>query len=102
VDLGRERPPLTPSVSERPCASAVARRQALASPHVTNLRHIAMDIDDTRLRRCLTLADGTRSIEQLALALSQADAGESEMESVTVAQAEHCLKELAARALLAA
>src|SRR5262249_53886164 len=102
VQLHRDPPPLARAVSDRPCSSAVARRQALDSLRVTNLRHSATDLGDERLRRCLVLADGTRTPEQLARAVSEGDGGDGAAGEVTVAEAEHCLRDMAVRALLTA
>ena len=50
---------LTPSVSEKPCASPLARRQAEPGGYVTNLLHeqVQLDVLDSHL---LTSLDGTR------------------------------------------
>jgi hypothetical protein len=58
-------------------------------------------VTDNRLRRCLLLADGTRTLEQIAHAFSH-DEREEGGADVTLAQVEHCLRELAQRCLLAA
>jgi methyltransferase-like protein len=53
-----------PHPSERPAASALARRQAGRRPVVTNRRHEAVQLDAFD-RHVLQLLDGTRSVAQL-------------------------------------
>ncbi len=101
LQLHLDPPPLAGSPSERPRASAVARSQARTTTRLVNLRHVTTDVTDNRLRRCLLLADGTRTLEQIAHAFSH-DEREEGGADVTLAQVEHCLRELAQRCLLAA
>lgn len=55
-------------ISEKPQASALARRQAAAATSVTNRRHEMVQVDDFQ-RNLLTLLDGTRTQQQLIDAL---------------------------------
>ena len=53
-------PPLATAPSERPRASALARRQAAEGTRVTTLRHTSVDVPDELGRRLIALLDGTR------------------------------------------
>jgi SAM-dependent methyltransferase len=53
-------------IGERPLASPLARRQALAGDHLTNLRHEGVRIADPVARQVLALLDGTRSRRSIA------------------------------------
>jgi SAM-dependent methyltransferase len=53
-------PAIAGAASERPVASALARRQAAEGTRVTNLRHGSIDVPDELGRRLITLLDGTR------------------------------------------
>ncbi len=55
---------------ERPRAFAPARWQAARHAFVVNLRHDAVDLVDSTLRRLLPLLDGTRTRAELAAALA--------------------------------
>jgi hypothetical protein len=55
-------------VTARPVASALARRQARDSHHVTSLCHTVVELDETG-RNLLPLLDGTRDHAALAAAL---------------------------------
>jgi SAM-dependent methyltransferase len=70
VDLYTLPPPLAATVSERPVASAIARRQAARQPNLTNLRHEPWRIDDPHALALLVLIDGTRTRDDLAAALA--------------------------------
>jgi len=65
-------PRLTASVSERPEASMVARRQLEAGPLLTNLRHCTVALSNPTTKQLLTLLDGTRTIDQLVSDLAAA------------------------------
>ena len=70
VDLYTEPPPLAATAGERPVASPVVRWQAGRQPNLTNLRHEPMRIDDPHALALLSLMDGTRTRDELALALA--------------------------------
>jgi hypothetical protein len=70
VNVHSEPPPLTTSVSERPEASLLARKQIESGPMVINLRQARVSLDDPIARRFLTLVDGTRTLDQLVADLS--------------------------------
>ena len=74
VVLHREAPIACATVSARPEASALARKQAERVKLVTNLTHIGVLLEDERVRRLVTLADGTRDLDALVAALRAADA----------------------------
>ena len=61
---------------ERPEASAVARRQVRTSPHVTNLLHRTVELDQTMVP-LLPLLDGTRGLNSLARDWAAASAAPS-------------------------
>ena len=71
LHLHVEPPRLATTLSERPAASRLARRQAEAGPLVTNLRHVNITLQDAITRRFLTLADGTRTVDELAAAVDR-------------------------------
>lgn len=56
-------------LSDTPCASANARRQAATATSVTNRLHEMVQVDDFQ-RHLLTLLDGTRTQDQLVDALT--------------------------------
>jgi SAM-dependent methyltransferase/methyltransferase-like protein len=84
VELHLEPPRIAATVAPRPQASLMARRQAETGDMVTTLRHATVRIADPVARRFLTLADGTRDIDELAVALSRALAGTPEGAGVEV------------------
>jgi len=57
--------PLAATVSERPQASLLARRQAETGSLLTNLRHDSVLVEDAVTLRLITLLDGTRTVDQL-------------------------------------
>jgi hypothetical protein len=65
LHLHAEPPAANDAAGERPLASAFARRQAAASPIVTNLRHTTIRLDGA-LHPFLPLLDGQRSVAELA------------------------------------
>lgn len=73
VVLHRDAPVACATVSERPEASAFARRQAEHVRLITNLTHIGVLLDDERVRRLLMLTDGTRDLDELVAALRAAE-----------------------------
>jgi hypothetical protein len=109
ADLHCEPPPLTTTVSERPEASLLARRQIEAGPIATNLRHSRIVLDDPVVRRFLPLIDGTRTLDALTADLNAALTAQGEVAprgadgaplQVTRAQVEENLAILARLALL--
>jgi SAM-dependent methyltransferase len=58
--------PYAAKVSERPCASKLARSQARKGNRVTSLRHLTVDLDAENAGRLLVLLDGTRDRKALA------------------------------------
>lgn len=66
IDLHRFQPDLVMVVSERPAASAFARRQVeLGSETVTTLNGTNLKLDDKLASALLLLLDGTRDVEEL-------------------------------------
>lgn len=61
LEIGLEPHRLTTRISERPLASVLARRQALTSNEVTDLRHRAVALDGVVVRKFVSLLDGTRT-----------------------------------------
>jgi hypothetical protein len=59
VELSATPPAFTPTVSDRPLASPLARWQAARGATVTNLRHDNQPLDDAH-RALVILLDGTR------------------------------------------
>jgi len=72
IDVDAFPPRLTASISERPEASLLARKQAETGPLLTSLRHCTVVLDDPITQRLLTLLDGTRTIDQLMSDLAAA------------------------------
>jgi hypothetical protein len=65
VSFQVSRPSLTTTISDRPLASKLARKQSESDTLVTNLLHQAVRLEDEQACRTLQLLDGTRSFEQL-------------------------------------
>ncbi|WP_332684590.1 methyltransferase domain-containing protein [Bosea sp. (in: a-proteobacteria)] len=61
---------LTTTVSERPVASLLARRQAQSGNEVTDLRHRAVALDGVVVRKFISLLDGTRTAPMLLAAMN--------------------------------
>jgi hypothetical protein len=72
VGLHLSPPPLAASVSERPEASMLARKQALAGPVVTNQQHRTVLLEHEIVRHFLQLVDGTRTVDDLVTDLRHA------------------------------
>lgn len=60
IDLHLWEPPVAAAVSERPRATASARQESRLHPHVANLWHGTVQVDDPVVRALLQLLDGTR------------------------------------------
>jgi SAM-dependent methyltransferase len=69
IELHAWAPPVAERLDERPVASALARRQAEAGEPMATLRHTTVSSDDERVRRLVTLLDGTRDRRALAEAM---------------------------------
>ena len=101
-------PRLTTVVSERPEASLLARRQGAEGPMLTNLRHIAVVMEDEQVRRFLALIDGTRTPGEIVRDLNAATppdpggGGESGRPEVTREDVAHNLTVMARLGLLVA
>lgn len=89
-------PRLTTDISERPQAGPLARLQAAEGPLITNLRHVAVLMEDETVRRFLRLVDGTRTVDQLVSELNE-EAGRPE---VTREEVERNLASMARLGLL--
>jgi SAM-dependent methyltransferase len=95
-------PRLMTTISERPQASLIARKQVATEPVLTNLRHRAITFEDEISRQFLRLIDGTRDVDQLVADLSEAlvKMGHQEGLPVTRAHIEDRLRVLAGMGLL--
>ena len=71
VTFQASRPNLTTTISDRPLASLLARKQSESDTLVTNLLHQSVRLEDEQACRILQLLDGTRSFEQLVARISQ-------------------------------
>jgi hypothetical protein len=102
IQLHRYPPRLTATISERPLASLVARRQAEAKAPITNLLQRTIVLGDELSRQFLMLVDGTRDVDGLVTDLreSLSRSGSAESSPVTRASVEHELRMLADLALL--
>lgn len=65
LEISLEPHRLITAVGERPVASLLARRQALAGNEVTDLRHRAVALDGVVVRKFVSLLDGTRTAPML-------------------------------------
>lgn len=71
VDLHLWEPAVAVALSERPRATAVSRQEARLRPHVANLWHATVQVEDAVVRRLLQLLDGTRHRAALLAALRE-------------------------------
>jgi SAM-dependent methyltransferase len=71
VSFQVSRPGLTTTISDRPLASLLARKQSESDTLVTNLLHQSVRLEDEQACRILQLLDGTRSVEQLVAEISR-------------------------------
>ena len=109
IEVGLEPHRLATRISERPVASRLARRQALASHEVTDLRHRAVALDGVVVRKFVSLLDGTRTpamlLDALNAFLSEAHAsgrgGPDLPKQATAAEVDMHLRDVARLALLA-
>jgi len=100
---------LTTQISERPIASVLARRQALSSREVTDLRHRAVALEGIVVRKFVTLLDGTRTqtmlLDEMNAFLAEAHASGRDASSLprvaTASEVDLHLKDVARLALLA-
>jgi cyclopropane fatty-acyl-phospholipid synthase-like methyltransferase len=85
-----------------PLASPLARAQARHSDLVTTLRNTTLRLADEPARQLLTLADGTRTRDELLVALKERLAGSAgvELDTLTAAQLEATLSGLAERGFM--
>jgi SAM-dependent methyltransferase len=82
------RPSLTTTISDRPLASPVARRQSESDTLVTNLLHQSVRLEDEQACRILQLLDGTRSFDELVAAICQQRSPNASLESQTPPQSD--------------
>lgn len=109
IEISLEPHRLATGISERPVASLLARRQALASHEVTDLRHRAVALDGVVVRKFVSLLDGTRTPEMLLDALNaflaeahaSGHSGPALPKQATAAEVDMHLRDVARLALLA-
>lgn len=109
LEINLEPHRLTMRISERPVASQLARRQALSSHEVTDLRHRAVALDGIVVRKFVTLLDGTRTpamlLDEVNAFLTDAHASGGDTSALpkraTAAEVDMHLKDVARLALLA-
>lgn len=109
LEINLEPHRLTTRISERPLASFLARRQALSGPHVTDLRHRAVELDGVVVRKFVSLLDGTRTtamlLDEINAFLAEAHASGRDVPGLprqaTAAEVEMHLNDVARLALLA-
>jgi cyclopropane fatty-acyl-phospholipid synthase-like methyltransferase len=99
-------PRFATSAGERPCASALARRQGTRGPFVTSFRHLTVRLDDEPSRALLMLLDGTRNRDDLLVELrrwfdERARSG-GEVPELTTGHLDELLARMAAHGLLVA
>lgn len=102
VELTAQPPVVAPKISERPCASPLARHQIRQQRQVTNQRHEPVIIDNPVSRQVLPLLDGSRHQTDLVEHLAKrAEPGTTTKEGLAQAVAES-LQQLWQEALLVA
>ena len=69
IELRTWNPPLAPSVSERPRASAYTRLAARQGIPAATLLHITLSLDDVKVRSLVQKLDGTRTRSELLQAM---------------------------------
>jgi len=100
---------LTTQISERPLASLLARRQAMTSEEVTDLRHRAVALDGALVRKFVCMLDGTRTpamlLDEINAFLNEAHASGKDVSGLpkraTAEEVDLHLKDVARLALLA-
>ena len=103
VEIHKHAPKLTTTISPKPEASLLARKQAETEKLITNLRHRMVLIEDERVRRFLLLVDGTRDVDNLVRDFAAAvPETATEPVGITRASIEQNLRFLADLALLVA
>jgi len=65
LELHRHAPQLVTTITERPLANGLARKQAQSGSLLTNARHGTVLLEDTIARQFLALVDGSRTVEML-------------------------------------
>ena len=102
VELAAHPPLVAPNISERPCASPLARHQIRQQRQVTNQRHEPVIIDNSVSQQLLPLLDGSRNQTDLVEHLANwAEPGLAAKEGLAEAVAES-LQQLWQEALLVA
>jgi SAM-dependent methyltransferase len=101
IELHLYPPQLVTTISERPKASLLSRKQAERGALLTSLRHGAVVMEDEIVRSFLTLVDGTRDVERLVADLGARLKDRSDT-TVTREGVERNLRLLADLGLLAA
>src|SRR5262249_41212865 len=103
IDLYLYPVPLVTTISARPVASEIARRQAEEREPLANLHHVTIALGDPVASEFLTLVDGTRDADQLVVDLARRmeERGLAKPDKpITRADVDHHLKVLARHALL--
>jgi SAM-dependent methyltransferase len=72
VALHGDLPRYVATISERPVASPLARIQLRTGPFASTLLHTSMRFDDEPSRRMVQLLDGTRTVDEVAAAMTAA------------------------------
>jgi hypothetical protein len=80
VNFFLSRPTVSGSVSDRPLACPVARRQSESDTMVTNLLHQTVRLENDQGCRVLRLLDGTRSFDELVDEIRRSAAGDADGE----------------------
>ncbi|MGE7468065.1 methyltransferase domain-containing protein [Bosea sp. NPDC003192] len=109
IEVSLEPHRLATRISARPVASPLARRQALTSHEVTDLRHRAVSLDGVVVRKFVSLLDGTRTpamlLDEINAFLGEAHAsghgGPALPKQATAAEVDMHLQDVARLALLA-
>jgi SAM-dependent methyltransferase len=108
VELSVRPPQFATVLSERPCASPLARLEARDGPSVTCLRHFSVVLRDPASRHLLGLLDGQRSRADLLAAMraffevQQAPPTDSGAPRPSPEELEHVLSQMAEHAFLIA
>jgi SAM-dependent methyltransferase len=65
LDLCVHAPQFVPKASDRPAASPLVLAQLRSGLNITNLRHLAIEVEDETARQLILMLDGTRERKQL-------------------------------------